>query len=211
MCQIAKNQNICKEGNEGGLLIDEMAIQEDLQFQRRGEDYELIGFSETVQEAKSMSKILTKRETVSLANHVLQLVFLGNTGLRFPLAHFPTTQASASKIYLLIFKAVKMLGLFGFSVRFLSLDGAQTNRDLMKMLLRENVSKTMTFNNVFDDKLSQIRVIMDYSHVIKKKSETTFQKVVPLCHINVICNWIPIVFCGSTGTKHISGIFIPIH
>ena len=57
MCQIAKNQNICKEGNEGGLLIDEMAIQEDLQFQRRGEDYELVGFSETVQEAKSMSKI----------------------------------------------------------------------------------------------------------------------------------------------------------
>ena len=168
MCQIAKNQNICKEGYEGGLLIDEMAIQEDLQFQRRGEDYELIGFSETVQEAKSMSTILTKRETVSLANHVLQLVFLGNTGFRFPLAHFPTTQASASKIYLIFFKAVKMLGLFGFSVRYLSLDGAQTNRDLMKMLLRENVSKTMTFNNVFDDKLSQICVIMDYSHVMKK-------------------------------------------
>ena len=168
MCQIAKNQNICKEGYEGGLLIDEMAIQEDLQFQRRGEDYELIGFSETVQEAKSMSTILTKRETVSLANHVLQLVFLGNTGFRFPLAHFPTTQASASEIYLIFFKAVKMLGLFGFSVRYLSLDGAQTNRDLMKMLLRENVSKTMTFNNVFDDKLSQICVIMDYSHAMKK-------------------------------------------
>ena len=38
-----------------------------------------------------------------------------------------------------------MLGVFGFSVRYFSLDGAQTKRDLMKMLLRENVSETMTF------------------------------------------------------------------
>ena len=84
-----------------------MGIQEDVQFQRREEDYELV-FSETVQEANSMSKMLTKKETVTLTNHVFQLVFLGNTGLRFPHAHFPPTQASASELYLIFFKTVKM-------------------------------------------------------------------------------------------------------
>ena len=58
MFQIARNQNICKKGYEGGILIDEMSIQEDLQFQKRGEDNELVGFSEKVQEA-NMSQILT--------------------------------------------------------------------------------------------------------------------------------------------------------
>lgn len=69
-----------------------------------------------------------------LSTHVLQLVFLGNTGFRFPFAHFPCLQTSASELYLIFWKAVKMLGLFGFTVTFVSLDGARTNRDFMKML-----------------------------------------------------------------------------
>jgi hypothetical protein len=42
-----------------------------------------------------------KRERV-LATHVLQFVFLGFTGFRFPFAHFPSTTASATDMYLLI-------------------------------------------------------------------------------------------------------------
>lgn len=38
----------------------------------------------------------------------------------------------------------------------------------MKMLLRENVSKTMTFDNIFDVTKTQICLIMYYSHVVKK-------------------------------------------
>lgn len=38
----------------------------------------------------------------------------------------------------------------------------------MKMLLRENVSKTMTFDNIFDVTKTQICPIMYYSHVVKK-------------------------------------------
>lgn len=35
-------QNVSKDGYKGGLMIDEMAIQEDLQLKRTGENYELI-------------------------------------------------------------------------------------------------------------------------------------------------------------------------
>lgn len=38
----------------------------------------------------------------------------------------------------------------------------------MKMLLRENVSKTMTFDNIFDVTNTQIYLIMYYSHLVKK-------------------------------------------
>lgn len=124
MKSIAVEQNVSKDGYKGGLMIDEMAIQEDLQLKRTGENYELVGFTDIVEEAKSISTIITHKENIQLSTHVLQLVFLGNTGFRFPLAHFPCLQTSASELYLIFWKAVNMLGLFGFTVTFVSLDGA---------------------------------------------------------------------------------------
>lgn len=90
------------------VIIDEMAIQEDLQLKCTGENYELIGFTDTVEEAKSISTIITHKENIQLSS---SCVFLGNTGFRFPLAHFPCLQTSASELYLIFWKVVKMLGL----------------------------------------------------------------------------------------------------
>lgn len=139
MKSIAVEQNVSKDGYKGGLMIDEMAIQKDLRLNRTGENYELVGFTDIVEEAKSISTTITHKENIQLSTHVLQLVFLGKTGFRLPLAHFPCLQTSASELYLIFWKAVNMLGLFGFTVTFVSLDGAQTNRDFMKMLLREKM------------------------------------------------------------------------
>lgn len=52
MKSIAVEQNVSKGGYKGGLMIDEMAIQEDLQLKRTGENYELVGFTDIVEEAK---------------------------------------------------------------------------------------------------------------------------------------------------------------
>ena len=114
-----------------------------------------------------MSKILTKIETVTLANHLSRQYWL-----KISPCSFPFYSSISSELYLIFFKALKLLGLFGFSVRYLSLDGAQTCRDLMKM----------TFNNVFDDKLSQICVIMDYSHVMKKVRNNISKSGTSLSH-----------------------------
>ena len=41
-----------------------------------------------------------------LASHVLQFVLLGNTGFRFPFAHWPTKEVDPSALYILFWIAV---------------------------------------------------------------------------------------------------------
>ena len=83
------------EGYEGGLIFDEVAIQGDLQLKRCGTEFELIGFVDSCEESELIDKLMGCH-SLKLATHVLQLMFWGHTGFRFPIAHFPTVQASAS-------------------------------------------------------------------------------------------------------------------
>ena len=62
-------------------------------------------------------------------------MFLGFTGFRFPFAHFPSHTASGQELYLLLWKSVNMLSSYGFTIQYVSTDGAQSNRDLFKILL----------------------------------------------------------------------------
>ena len=168
----AEKINLPEEGYEGGLLIDEMTIQDDLQMKKKGDGFELIGFVESCTESMYMNTLMGKHEP-KLASHALQILFLGQTGFRFPVAHFATDSASPSELYLMFWKCVKMLGLFGFKVTYVSLDGAQANRDFMKMFLPQDAKKsntmtTMKFRNIFDPHSPSICIIMDYSHVMKK-------------------------------------------
>lgn len=165
-------RDLPKEGYEGGLLLDEMSLQDDLQLKRSGADFELIGFVEICEESQFINTLMGKHE-LKLATHVLQLLFLGHTGFRFPFAHYPTIQTTPPELYLVFWDAVKMLGVYGFHVTYMSLDGAQTNRVFMKMFLPEDektsdTMKTMIFRNIFDPTLPKISIIMDYSHVMKK-------------------------------------------
>jgi hypothetical protein len=43
----------------------------------------------------------------------------------YSFSYFSTTGASASELYLVFWKAVNYLAMFGFSVTFLSMDGTQ--------------------------------------------------------------------------------------
>lgn len=113
----------------------------------------------------------TGNSDLNLATHVLQFVFLGFSGFRFPVSHFPTIQATASDLYILTWELINMLQVFGFTVRYISTDGAQTNRDFAKILLgdfRSETTKTMRIRNIYSPKSPNIIFIMDYSHVIKK-------------------------------------------
>ena len=109
----SKKINLPEEGYEGGLLIDEMTIQDDLQMKKKGDGFELIGFVENCTESIYMNTLMGKHEP-KLASHALQFLFLGQTGFRFPVAHFATDSANPSEVYLMFWKCVKMFGLFGF-------------------------------------------------------------------------------------------------
>jgi hypothetical protein len=89
-----------------------------------------------------------------MATHVLQFLFLGFTGFRFPCAHFPLTTASGYELYLLLWEgeAVNMLSSFGFKVQYISMDGAQSSRDLFKLLIPDFCSLapvTCGFKNIY--------------------------------------------------------------
>jgi hypothetical protein len=109
MANEAKLKNLPPEGFEGGLIIDEMSIQPDLQFKKTNGEIELIGFTEVLPESLVFDEIKTNRRERILATHVLQLVFLGITGFRFPFAHFPSTTANGHELYLLLWKSVNFL------------------------------------------------------------------------------------------------------
>ncbi|CAG2238930.1 unnamed protein product [Mytilus edulis] len=169
MANEAKLKNIPPEGYEGGLIIDEMSIQQDLQLKKINGKIELIGFTELSPESVVFDKLKSNKNERILASHALQLVFLGSTGFRFPFAHFPASTASGHELYLLVWQSVNRLMNFGFKIMFVSTDGAQTNRDLFKLLMPEFSSAkpvTCSFNNIYSN--DKISFIMDVSHVIKK-------------------------------------------
>ena len=171
MANEALLHSVPPEGYEGGLVIDEMSVQPDLQISKHNGTIELIGFTDVTPESIIMDKIKGRKREAILATHSLQLVFLGLTGFRFPFAHFPTCTASGNELYLLLWKSVQMLSMFGFKIRYISTDGAQSNRDLMRILLPNFSSGSPTtcgFTNICTNEKEKIFFIMDNSHVFKK-------------------------------------------
>ncbi|KAK3099914.1 hypothetical protein FSP39_011714 [Pinctada imbricata] len=160
-------KNVPEEGKEGGLMLDEMSIQTDLQMYCKNGKHYIIGFKE---ESDLMECIKSGKCELKMATHVLQFVFLGFTGFRFPIFHYPTVQASACDLYLEVWRTIDLLKLFGFTVRYISTDGAETNRDLAKVLLGEFSSEvnSMKIQNIFSYSEDDIFFIMDFSHVMKK-------------------------------------------
>lgn len=50
---------------------------------------------------------------------MLQFVFLGYTGFKWPVAYYLTTEAHASELMLLVWKVINTLETYGFEVRLL--------------------------------------------------------------------------------------------
>jgi hypothetical protein len=115
-----------------------MSIQPDLHMYSKDGQYHISGFTDISTESDIIDQIKTGKTDIKLASHVLQFAFLGFTGFRFPLFHYPTTQASACDLYLEVWKAVDMLNTFGFAVKYISGDEAETNRDLGKLCLENS-------------------------------------------------------------------------
>jgi hypothetical protein len=95
------------------------------------------------------------------------------TGFRFPFAHFPSHTASGQELYLLLWKSVNMLSSYDFIIQYVSTDGAQSNRDLFKIVLPDLDSSnalTSSFRNTFSLKGNEklFFIIMNISHDIKK-------------------------------------------
>ena len=128
-------KNIEEIGWSGGLTFDEMAIQADLQISKSGETVELKGFVDMGEEANMCNTLRAGVKKQTLGTHVLQIVILGLTGLRFSVAHFVTNQVQGPELFSLFWEAVDKIERKGFKVYYTCMDGAQCNRTFMHINL----------------------------------------------------------------------------
>jgi hypothetical protein len=162
----AVEKQIHEDGWMGGIVIDEMSIQSDLQISKNGDAVELCGFTDVGNEGNDCTILRTGKNEKSLGTYALQFIFLGLTGFRFPFAHFITNGVQGTELYSLFWRAVDELWMFGFKILYVSLDGAQSNRNFMNYNLGYENKKSFKTENPYTS--GEIAFIMDVSHVIKK-------------------------------------------
>ena len=169
MSSEAKSQSLPMSGYYGGLILDEMAIQEDLQIVNTKNETKFIGLSDSGTHIKEMQKLNSGKVECELANHVLQFVFSGLTGFRWPFANFPNTQAPPADIFHTFWASVDALYNWGFQPIYSSLDGSANNRAFVKMHFPDsNPSEHNMIAKCYKNPTRTMIFLMDPSHLIKK-------------------------------------------
>jgi hypothetical protein len=128
MANVAKQHNIPPAGYLGGLIHDESRIQQDLVMNCKGKSAELIGWVYTGDEGYNIKVAKSQFIESALATEVFQISFLGFTGFRFPVAHYPTEGITATEIYSIIYDIISELQTWGFKVTYILQDGGMQNR-----------------------------------------------------------------------------------
>ncbi|WAR24512.1 hypothetical protein MAR_038181 [Mya arenaria] len=168
-------------------LMVQMAQSEEFCMSRENGGYRLIGFIDNDKVNKDMTGLSCGKKEQNLATHACISIFF-----------FPYHKTNQVIFILFVWKAVQYLYVYGFTVTFISMDGAQTNQDFLKMFC-ENTSpldKKFSTINILSPSDPKITFIMDYSHVvIGKYASVTYD--------------INIAFMGNTWSMHFNGIQIP--
>lgn len=75
-------QNIPEFGRHGGIVIDEMTIQDDLIITKSGDTWKLVGYVDMDDTNNNIDIISNGKKRMQLATHALQFIFHGFTGFR---------------------------------------------------------------------------------------------------------------------------------
>ncbi|KAJ8311525.1 hypothetical protein KUTeg_010880 [Tegillarca granosa] len=169
MSNEAKSQNITVTGYYGGLILDEMMIQEDLQIVHSKNETKFIGLEDSGDSVKQMQLLNNVNTGYELVNHVLQFVFTGFTGFRWPFANFPNTQAPPAEIFHTFWTCVDALYTWGFKPLYSSLDGSANNRAFIKIHFPDNnPSENKMIAKCYKNPTRTMIFLMDPSHLLKK-------------------------------------------
>ena len=162
------------EGRCGDLILDECSIQEYLTVKFRSDGIRVTSFVDLGLESEKLDQLLGTSEK-SLATHVLQFVFIGYTGYRWPVCHYPTNQAKAIDLYINVWQIIVKLLKYDFHVEYICMDGAVQNRQLMYMHFSHEEAVTSNYsipNHIIPTK--KLHFTVDYSHVCKRICNNVF-------------------------------------
>lgn len=85
-----------------------------------------------------------------------------------------------------------MLSKFGFTIQYISIDGAQRNRDIFHILLFNSSNLiACSFHNVFSPKLNEIFFLSWIFPILSKQLETMCQRVEMTLHAKEMFNQKP--------------------
>lgn len=168
MLHTANDNKIPDHGRAGGIHHDETKLQEDLVLCMSGGKPTLVGWVEGSEEATNLRIVRAGKVQQTLASEVIQFSFLGYTGFRFPICHFPTKGIKASELYIIIWEAVAKLADWGFQVDYIMQDGGEENRQFIKFHFPEDpLACSYTSLNLTDQSRKMFH-IQDFSHNMKK-------------------------------------------
>ena len=176
MYKSAIDNKLPSHGWHGGLVIDEMKIQEDLQMVRSSKDLKMVGFVDMGQEANLLQQLKSGTSDKQLADHVFQIQFIGATGFRFFCGYLPTrSTASATDIHINLWNAVELIESHGFVIDYVGMDGGETNRQFISLNFPRETARAMRFVAKSPlDRSRKMILIMDFSHVVKKIRNNMF-------------------------------------
>ena len=157
-----------KTALKGGLLLDEMSIQDDFQIVRKNDTWKLIGAVDMGEFVNSLDYVMSDSSEIKLATHVLQYMFVSHAGFRWPTAFYGSNNASAYQIYYTFWELVKELYEYGFEVEYCMLDGSVMNRNFTKLMFHGDPlnSRFCCVNPFF--KKQKLPIVQDIKHCLKK-------------------------------------------
>ena len=153
----------------GYLLLDEMAIQQDLQIVKRGCKWTLVGSLDLGPIVNSLDKITHEDKNSKLATHCFQYLYVSFNGFRWPVAYFGSDNVNGHSIYLTLWPLVDQLSSFGFNIHGAIMDGSSNNRQFAHLLIDPNSARICIYTTTNLYKLgATFSVIQDCKHVFKK-------------------------------------------
>ena len=85
----------------GVILMDEMTIQQDLQFVKKGQKWEIVGAVDLGEMVNNLDEISSsKKNEVQMASHYFQYIYVSFTGFRWPVAYYGSHNTNGHSIYL---------------------------------------------------------------------------------------------------------------
>ena len=97
------------------------------------------------QACKDMHTLNANTDELGMAKYILQFIFLGFDGFRFPIAYFPSLGANAPELYMNVWNAISEMSQYEFQVQYVCFDGASSNR-AFQMMHFENIADAIDKN-----------------------------------------------------------------
>ncbi|KAK3754215.1 hypothetical protein QZH41_013117 [Actinostola sp. cb2023] len=130
----AKNLGLNEEQRWSGLIFDEMAIQEDLQFSSVNGKTKLVGAVSLGKTYEDTQFLINGKDEVEIASKVMQFCLVTDSGFRFALSHFPVKTMPAISLLEEFWRGVELCQRYGFRIYWLVCDGGEPNRSFIKLL-----------------------------------------------------------------------------